>query len=583
MTRNSIHTAPRVLSALLLVAAPAALASRVAADTEEDKLVAADGASGDQFGRSLALSGDRAVLSAYGDDDNGSFSGSAYVFHWDGTEWDQEDKLEAADGASADLFGNSVSISGDTVLVGAPLDDDNGNLSGSAYVFVRVGSNWVQQAKLHANDGAAGDNFGFAVALDGDYAVVGAHENDDGGSGAGSAYVFKRNGSSWSQQAELNASDASSGDSFGYAVAISGDTVAVGSYADDDNGLNSGSVYVFKRNGSSWTQQDKVKPTDGAPNDFFGNSVSLSGTSLLVGAPEDDDSGSATGAGYVFLRSGSSWSQQAKLVPTGGEASHYVGYSVSLHGDLAVLSSHGDDPSGALSGSAVTFHRSGSSWSEGERLLASDGDQLDYMSYSVAAGDGHALVGAYGDDDSGSDSGSAYAYELESVGPVEPGQAYCFGDGSGASCPCGRRGAAGHGCPNTNTNGNGARLSGVGTASFGDDSFALTVSDGAPSRPGIVIQGGSAVAYPDGNPSVANSSGILCVNPALRGDVFFTNSNGSATVRDFHGEDFGLSAVAGGPTYYQYWYRDASNSCQNGPGNAAAFNFSNGYQVSWTP
>ena len=192
-----------------------------------------------------------------------------------------------------DRFGGSVAISGDTVVVGAPRDDDAGFDSGSVYVFVRSGTTWTEEAKLTASDAAAEDEFGVSVALSGDTALVGASGDDDAGSGSGSAYVFVRNGTSWSQQVKLTASDAAAEDGFGASVALSGDTALVGASGDDGTGVSSGSAYVFVRNGTSWIQQAKLTASDAAAIDYFGYSVALSGETALVGAPFNDGVGSA--------------------------------------------------------------------------------------------------------------------------------------------------------------------------------------------------------------------------------------------------------------------------------------------------
>jgi hypothetical protein len=171
---------------------------------------------------------------------------------------------------------------------------------GSAYVFTRSGSTWTQQAKLTASDAAAGDLFGDPVSVSGDTAVVGAYGNDDAGSWSGSAYVFTRSGGVWTQQAKLTASDAAADDWFGISVSVSGDTAVVGSDWDDDAGRNSGSAYVFKRNGSTWTQQAKLTASDAAEGDWFGVSVSVWGDTAVVGSSFDDDAGLYSGSAYVF-------------------------------------------------------------------------------------------------------------------------------------------------------------------------------------------------------------------------------------------------------------------------------------------
>ncbi len=212
------------------------------------KLLASDGAGGDQFGWSASVWGDVAVIGAPFDDDNGSGSGSAYIYRFDGTSWAAEAKLLAADAAEGDRFGDSVSVSGDTAVIGANADDDNGFDSGSAYVFRFDGTNWVQEAKLLAADGAEVDFFGDSVSFSGDTAVIGAYRDDDNGNQSGSAYVYRFDGTSWVQEAKLLAADGAVGDELGFSISVSGDTAVIGAYRDDDNGTNSGSAYIFDLN-----------------------------------------------------------------------------------------------------------------------------------------------------------------------------------------------------------------------------------------------------------------------------------------------------------------------------------------------
>ena len=267
---------------------------------ETAKLTPADGAANDQFGFSVSLSGDRALVGAYRDDDNGADSGSSYVFDFDGTSWAETAKLTPADGAANDRFGWSVSLSGDRALVGAYVDDDNGNNSGSAYVFDFDGTSWAETVKLTPADGAALDQFGYSVSLSGGRTLVGAHLDDDNGSDSGSAYVFDFDGTSWAETAKLTPADGAMSDQFGLAVSLSGDRALVGASDDDDNGADSGSAYVFDFNGTSWAETIKLTPADGAASDLFGGSVSLSADRALVGALFDDDHGSNSGSAYVF-------------------------------------------------------------------------------------------------------------------------------------------------------------------------------------------------------------------------------------------------------------------------------------------
>jgi len=304
----------------------------------------------DYFGYSVAISGDTAVVGACQRDiDLNAHRGAAYVFTRSESTWPQQPPggaLIAGDGAAEDFLGYSVAISGDTVVVGAPFHRVGSNeLQGSAYVFVRAGTNWSQQAQLTATDGAAGDAFGWAVAFTGDTAVIGA-QNDTVGANAdqGSAYVFVRSGSTWSQQAQLTAIDGAAGDAFGCSVAFTGDTAVVGALTDTvgANG-GQGSAYVFVRSGSTWSQQAQLNASDGAANDRFGCSVAISGDTAVVGALTDTVGVNAgQGSAYVFLRSGSTWSQQVRLNAIAGGMGDEFGSSVAISGDTLVIGARGD-------------------------------------------------------------------------------------------------------------------------------------------------------------------------------------------------------------------------------------------------
>jgi hypothetical protein len=258
------------------------------------ELRADDGADFDNFGWSVAVSGDTAVLGAADADDFGNSSGSAYVFVRNGASWTQQAKFLATDGVAGDRFGYSVAVSGDTALVGAGLL----NGKGAAYVFVRNGTSWTQQAKLLASNGTVDGNFSFSIALSGDTAVIGAYGDSERAVHAGAAYVFVRSGTSWAQQAKLLATDGVAEDRFGIAVALSEDTAVIG--ADHHGGA--GSAYVFLRNGTSWTQQAELVADDGALDDGFGSAVAVFGGTAVIGAPADDDVGDHSGSAYVRAR-----------------------------------------------------------------------------------------------------------------------------------------------------------------------------------------------------------------------------------------------------------------------------------------
>jgi hypothetical protein len=368
------------------------------------KRTASDAVAHAFFGWSVAISGETIVVGAHQDDDTARGSGSAYVFVRSGSTWMEQTKLTASDGAARDYFGYSVAISGETIVVGAYQYDG----SGAAYVFVRHGTRWIQQAKLTADDGAGADLFGSSVAIHGETVVVGA-SGDDYYKGA--AYVFVRRGGHWFQKAKLTAQGGAPPDQFGFSVAISGETIVVGANQADGS---KGSVCVFARDGGSWTQQTKLNANDGEEGDRFGNSVAIRDETIVVGAYADADHGSNSGAAYVFVGSGRHWFQQSKLMAQDGAANDQFGTSVAISGETIVVGAWGDD---GAKGSAYLFERRGNRWTEQQlKLTASDGATNDRFGYAVAISGETVVVGASQDEDLGQDSGSVYIFSSVRAG-----------------------------------------------------------------------------------------------------------------------------------------------------------------------
>ncbi len=393
--------------------------------TQEAKLTASDKAATDNFGWSVSLSGDRALVGAHVSDPGGtSGAGAAYVFARasDGT-WTQEAKLTASDKAVDDQFGYSVSISGDRALVGAPLSDPGGTSNtGAAYVFTRASDGtWTQEAKLTASDKAALDNFGGFVSVSGDRALVGALGSDPGGtSSAGAAYVFTRaSNGTWTEETKLTASDKAASDNFGVSVSLSGDRALVGARRSDPGGTsNAGAAYVFTRaSNGTWTEEAKLTASDKFASDNFGISVSLSGDRALVGANTSNSGPDAdTGSAYVFTRaSNGTWTQEAKLMANDKAADDNFGYSVSLSGDRALVGAPLSDPGGlSLAGAAYVFTRaSNGTWTQEVKLTASDKAAGDHFGWPVSLSGVRALVGARLSDPGGTtDAGSSYVYTV---------------------------------------------------------------------------------------------------------------------------------------------------------------------------
>jgi hypothetical protein len=308
----------------------------------QQRIVAPDGAPSDFFGKSVALSGDTLVAgSAAATVGGGANQGVAYVFVRSGASWAQQQKLTAADGAANDYFGSAVAISANTLIVGAPVATLAGHASqGAAYVFARSGAVWSQLQKLTAADGATGDRFGSSVGLSGSTALLGAPGAAVGTNvGQGAAYVFTVGGGSWSQQARLTAADGAAGDSFGQAVAVDGTTALVGApVAAVGANAAQGAGYPFVQSGASWTAQPRLTASDGAANDQFATSAALAGSTAVFGAPRATGLG---GAAYAFVPNAGAWTQQPRLVAADGAAGDQRGGSVAVSGGTVVAGAIG--------------------------------------------------------------------------------------------------------------------------------------------------------------------------------------------------------------------------------------------------
>jgi len=386
----------------LALVAPLLCAMRASAQSliEDRKVTASDAGAGYQFGNAVALYETTAIIGSYQDDDAAQDAGSAYLF--DINTGQQLFKLIASDAAMDDDFGISVAIHGTTAIVGAARDDDAGSTSGSAYLFDTTTGQ--QLFKLTASDAAADDFFGGSVAIFGTTAVVGAFGNDDAGDSSGSAYVFDT--TTGQELFKLTASDAAELDQFGVSVAISGNTAIIG--ASGDGGF-AGAAYLFDT--TTGQQLFKLQASDDAPDSSFGDAVAIFANRAIVGAYRNDDAGSNSGSAYIFDTS--IGQQLFKLSPPDAESNDNFGNAVSISGTTAMVGSVRDDDAGTGSGSAYLFDTS--TGLQLSKLAASDGATGDQFGNSVAIFGTNAIVGANGNDDAGLDSGSAYIY---SNGPM---------------------------------------------------------------------------------------------------------------------------------------------------------------------
>ena len=432
--------------------------------TRQAYLKASNTGSEDYFGWSIAISGNTVIVGAPGEDSNANTingdqsnnsaqeAGAAYVFVRNGTTWSQQAYLKPSDNAAWAGFGWTVAASGETVAVGI---NSSTGAKGAVYVFVRNGSSWSQQARLEASNGAASDYFGqnqASVALSGDTLVVGADGEDSNATGvngnqsnnsatdSGAAYVFVRQGTTWSQQAYLKASNTQAGDHFGASAAVSADTVVVGAWGEASNatGINgdqnnnsatySGAAYVFVRDGSTWSQQAYIKASNTEADDSFGGTVAISGDTVVAGATGEDSIASgvggnqsdnqiySAGAAYVFVRDGTTWSQQAYLKSVFSSVQEYFGISIAVSGDTAVVGC-------AKTEMSYFFRRTGTTWAYVTAPSAAYTENNDQFGARVAVSGDTVLVSArYEDgsatgvngthDNNAGNSGAAYVFVI---------------------------------------------------------------------------------------------------------------------------------------------------------------------------
>jgi hypothetical protein len=403
-----------VAVALMVAAAASAAPPALSPEWVEQKIVAGDGAMGDQFAWTVAFSGDTALVGAsFAAVGANARQGVVYVFERAGGVWTQVQKLVADDGATGDAFGSTIAVSGDTALISAIRATVDGHANqGAVYAFTRTPTGWTQTQKLVADDGAESDDFGYALRMTPTTALIGAPFAQ---ASRGKAYVFSLQAGTWTQTQVLLADDGAGGDLFGESIGLDGDQALVGALYASINGNDAqGAVYAFAASGGQWSQVQKLVADDGVGEDQFGTSIAMSGDTALVsaiGATVDDVP--RRGAAYVLTRAGGQWSQSAKLVaPEGGENENF-GYSVALDGGTALVGvpfATVDD--NAAQGAAYVYTRSAAGWGAPRKLVAGDGAATAFFGWSAALASGRAAVGAIGTTvDGRAFQGAAYLYD----------------------------------------------------------------------------------------------------------------------------------------------------------------------------
>jgi hypothetical protein len=378
----------------------------------EIKIIPSECERSDNFGRSVAIYGNYAAGGAKGDDDKGGNAGAVYMLRYNGKTWVQDQKITPDDGRINDYFGCDVAIYKKNALFGSYGNDDAGSKAGAAYIYSLDSSGWKQRQKLTADNAQSNDYFAYAVDISEKYAIIGAYGDDEKGNMAGAAYIFElQDDNTWIQKQKLVDAQGERNDQFGYAVAITENFAIVGAYRDDDNGDSSGSATIYMRDQGMWTVQAKLLANDGQANDYFGYDVTISGDYAVVGAYRCDDvSRNNVGGAYIYKYERGTWNFQTKLVPIQGTSNDYFGAAVDLVGTRLLVGAYGNDDKGSTSGAAYLYILEGDQWSMLKKYMPGDGIAYDYFAYDIAIGDQGLIMGAYGRDDNGSMAGAVYIY-----------------------------------------------------------------------------------------------------------------------------------------------------------------------------
>lgn len=381
----------------------------------QQKLLPNDGEAEDGFGYSVAIDGTTALVGAYNADaKNLQNSGAAYVYSLGVEGWQQQAKLVAEPAFAEDTLGGNVALKNHMAMVGVINRDDKGENAGAVFAFERETRSWSQKQILTAVDAKAGDAFGQSIALTPQFLVIGAPRSDAPHHDSGSAYVYVRDKNSWRYQTKLTAKDGAEGDLFGISVAIDGNTILVGADLNDEQAEKAGAVYVYVFDGKQWKHEAKLMAKDGANTDIFGVRVALSGDTALISARRDDVEGVGVDAGsaYVFTRIKGNWAQTQKLVAPDGKADDRFARGVALNQDTALISAMHHDTKGNNAGALYVFKKRYGEWRYTSKIFANDGMSDDRFGWNLAISSKTAIIAVPHRDDNGNASGAAYVLDL---------------------------------------------------------------------------------------------------------------------------------------------------------------------------
>ncbi len=386
---------------------------------ETSGLVPDDASADDQFGQSVSIYGDTAIIGAPLRDASGSNSGKAYIYRLTNGTWNLEQPLIAPDASGGDIFGGTVAIYGDTAIVGAPSNDASGTNSGKVYIYTRSGSTWSLQQGLTAPDPSANDGFGSSLAIYEDTIIVGTPQKDASGANSGKVYIYKRTLGSWNLEQAIISPDASILDFFGISVAIYGDTAIFGALFEDASGTDSGKVYIYKRTLGFWNLEQPLIAPDASGGDIFGGTVAIYGDTAIVGAPSKDVSGIIdSGKVYIYKRTLGFWNLEQPLIAPDASGGDSFGQKVAIYGDRVIIGAPPKDVSGIIdAGKVYIYKRILGLWNLEQQLVESSSTEEDRFGSSVSIYDNTLIVGSPFIDASGANSGKAYIYTFEQLEP----------------------------------------------------------------------------------------------------------------------------------------------------------------------
>ena len=381
----------------------------------QDIILAGDGKAGDSFGYGVAIDGTTAVVGAFKADIDGvKDAGAAYIYVLGENGWQQQAKLFAKPAFADDTLGGKVAIKNDIAMLGVMRRDEKGKDSGAVVSFERNANNWKQHQIFTAPDTKPGDAFGQSIALTNNHLVIGAPRNDALGNDSGAAYIYRRENNTWHYQTKITASDGAAGDLFGISVAIDGNTILVGADLHDEKAENAGAVYVYILEDNKWQQEAKLTASDGGKTDIFGVRVALSENTALISARRDDTKalGIDAGSAYIFVRDGSTWAQQVKLTSPDGQADDRFGRGVALSGDMAIISAMNHDANGKDTGALYVYKKKDNSWRYTYKIVAKNSQPEDRFGWNVGLSNGIAIVGTPNHDAKGQESGAVFIQDL---------------------------------------------------------------------------------------------------------------------------------------------------------------------------